>query len=135
MKGNITLIVAMMTPLLFASPAKGEDRICVKTEFRGTPIKNMKARWNGEIFTVRYFYDPSEEGFVRLVYWTRGGTRKEIYDDLAFRNFISGGKREWVDYQVALPEQPARYQLERAYSYCTESRPKTFWERVDDALR
>lgn len=120
--------------LVVTLPAFSAGDVCV--EFKARTLAVLKAKdasWDGERFSVRYFKSSSEkEGVLQLVYWTRDGSRRVAYDG-GFADFIVD--EGWVTYSVELPEQPVRYQLERAGSYCVKTRPKTFLERVEDALQ
>lgn len=126
---SIATLFLVVTP-----PAFGAGDVCVEFKDRTIAILRAKdASWNGERFSVRYFKSSSEkEGTLRLVYWTRDGSRRVAYDD-RFADFILPDG--WATYSVELPERPLRYQLERAGSYCAQTRPKTFLERVEDALQ
>jgi hypothetical protein len=119
--------------LILVLPAYGANDVCVEFKDRTIAVLRTKdASWNGEHFSVRYFKSSSEkEGVLRLVYWTRDGSRRVAYDG-GFADFIVPDG--WATYSIDLPEQPLRYQLERAGSYCVKTRPKTFLERLEDAL-
>lgn len=120
--------------LFVTLPAFGAGDVCVEWKARTLAVLKAKdASWNGESFSVRYFKSSSEkEGVLQLVYWTRDGSRRVAYDG-GFADFMFD--EGWVTYSVELPEQPVRYQLERVGSHCVKTRPKTFSERVKDALQ
>lgn len=123
--------------LFVTRPAFGAGDVCVEWKARTLAVLKAKdATWDGERFSVRYFKSSSEkDGELQLVYWTRDGSRRVAYNQsLADLILDERWDERWVTYSVELPEQPVRYQLERVGSYCFKTRPKTFLERVDDAL-
>lgn len=130
-KFALKFLLAVVSTLSSVAPAVAENSICTKREDRTKTIINTKAAWNGETLEVRFFNSAEDDHLpIKLVYTSYGQT----HERWSGVNIMGYPDNSWNTVTFDLPEEPSSYRLVRVYSVCTESRPKTFFEKMQDAL-
>jgi|GEM_PF-1082370 hypothetical protein len=126
-----SIVIAVLLSALVPYTAYG-DTVCVEWSQEETILRNVKANWNGEVLTVRYYNDTGStiESAIVLTYDQTKKIRPSI-NDLLMAN-IRGGVQPntWASSSFQLPYRPTSYYISFTESKCIKRRDKTWLEKM-----
>ena len=128
---KLSSAIVVLLSILVPYTAYG-DTVCVEWSQEETILRNVKANWNGEVLTVRYYNDTGStiETAIVLTYDQTKKIRPSAEE--AMMTAIRGGvpPNTWASSIFQLPYRPTSYYISFTESKCIKRRDKTWLEKM-----